>query len=205
VNMLICTDVASRGLDVKDVTHVVNYSIPRELDSYVHRIGRTARSGKTGLAFSLVTRSQRGLIDRIERLTRSKIKEGIIPGRKEVGSIKVSALLPEFESQKYFERASSILSDEWKAALEKMTPTEVAGRFLAMRFPEVFNDEAQKGLEGNHEEERGRGGSRRREGSRGDSREGGGGYRSRGGGGGGRSRSGGSSAGHRGQRSKSRR
>ena len=46
VSMLLCTDVASRGLDVKDVTHVINYSLPRELDSYVHRIGRTARSGR---------------------------------------------------------------------------------------------------------------------------------------------------------------
>lgn len=192
VNMLVCTDVASRGLDVKDVTHVVNYSIPRELDSYVHRIGRTARSGKAGLAFSLVTRSQRGLIDRIERLTRSKMKEGIIPGRKEVGSKKINALLPEFEDQKFFERASTLLSDEWKTALEKMTPAEVAGRFLAMRFPEVFNDEIAKGLQGNHEEERS---PRRREDSRGGGSRSSGGRRSGGGGGGG----------HRGQRSRSRR
>jgi ATP-dependent RNA helicase DeaD len=43
VQILVCTDVAARGIDVQDITHVVNYSIPRELDSYVHRIGRTAR------------------------------------------------------------------------------------------------------------------------------------------------------------------
>jgi ATP-dependent RNA helicase DeaD len=178
VNMLVCTDVASRGLDVKDVTHVVNYSIPRELDSYVHRIGRTARSGKAGLAFSLVTRSQRGLVDRIERATRSKFKEGIIPGRKEVGTKKVNALFAEFDSQKLFGRAASVLNDEWKAALAKMTPEEVAGRFLTMRFPEVFNDEAQKGLQGSHEEER----SPRREERRGP--RGGGDNRSHGGGGG---------------------
>ncbi len=193
VNMLICTDVASRGLDVKDVTHVVNYSIPRELDSYVHRIGRTARSGKSGLALSLVTRSQRGLIDRIERLTRSKMKEGVIPGRKEVGTKKISALLPEFEAQKFHERVSVLFTDEWKAALSKMTPAEVAGRFLAMRFPDVFNDEAQKGLAGNHEEERSprrrddrggnggghRGGPRRGHGGGGGSSHRGGGPRSR--------------------------
>src|SRR6185437_10081241 len=75
VKILVCTDVASRGIDVKDITHVVNYSLPRELDSYVHRIGRTARSGKTGVAMSLVTPSHRHLIQKIERLTKSKLLE----------------------------------------------------------------------------------------------------------------------------------
>lgn len=147
VNLLICTDVASRGLDVKDITHVINYSIPRELDSYVHRIGRTARSGKSGFAMSLVTGGQRGLVARIERMTKSRIKEGKIPSRKEIGEKKVSRILEGFQGQKLHQRASELMGSDWKKALTEMTQEEVASRFLCMMFPEVFCErEEAKGL-----------------------------------------------------------
>lgn len=138
VTLLICTDVASRGLDVKDVTHVINYSIPRELDSYIHRIGRTARSGKAGFAMSLVTPSHRGLIPRIEKMTKSKMKEGKIPTRREIGEKKVSQALTKFQAQETFARAIEIMGPEWKSSIEGMDANEITGRFLAMIFPEVF-------------------------------------------------------------------
>lgn len=62
LTIMVCTDVASRGIDVKDLTHVINYSLPRELDLYVHRIGRTARGGKQGIALNLVSSRHMGLI-----------------------------------------------------------------------------------------------------------------------------------------------
>ncbi|MGK5085755.1 DEAD/DEAH box helicase [Bdellovibrionota bacterium FG-1] len=140
VNLLVCTDVASRGLDVKDITHVVNYSIPRELDNYVHRIGRTARSGKTGYAMSLVTPSNRSLIPRIERMTKRRMSEGRVPSRKEIASRKVAKALEHFHAQdaKTLERAKDLLSQPWRDALEKMGSDEVAGRFLAMMFQELL-------------------------------------------------------------------
>ncbi len=141
VTMLVCTDVASRGLDVKDVTHVINYSIPRELDSYVHRIGRTARSGKSGFAFSLVTASHRGLIPRIEQLTKSKMKEGRLPTRKEIGIKKISKILPSFQDQEFHTRAVEILDESWKTAISGMTTEEVVGRFLTLMCPDIFVDQ----------------------------------------------------------------
>lgn len=138
VKMLVCTDVASRGLDVKDVTHVINYSLPRELDSYVHRIGRTARSGKQGFAMSLVNPSSRGLIQRIENATKSKMKPGVIPSRKEVGQKKVGQILARFKDNTSFERAQSLLTPEWKEALASMTNEEVTARFISMIQPELF-------------------------------------------------------------------
>lgn len=138
VTLLVCTDVASRGLDVKDITHVINYSLPRELDSYVHRIGRTARSGKAGIAMSLVTPSHKALIGRIERMTRSRMKEGRIPTRKEIGGIKVAKMLDKFSAQTTHARAIELMSSEWKDSLASMDSEEVAGRFLALMFPEVF-------------------------------------------------------------------
>lgn len=143
VSILICTDVASRGLDVKDITHVINYSLPRELDNYVHRIGRTARSGKTGFAMSLVTPSHRGLIFRIEKMTKSKMKEGKIPTRKDIGMKKVTAFLPKFLAQKEFAKASSLMADDWKNAIQEMSKEEIVARFLTLSFPETLTDKIQ--------------------------------------------------------------
>jgi ATP-dependent RNA helicase DeaD len=140
VRVLVCTDVASRGLDVKDITHVINYSLPRELDNYVHRIGRTARSGKTGIAMNLVTHSHRRLISQIERMTKSRMLEGRLPTRKDIGVKKVTKLLSSFSDQPYHKRAVEVMSEEWRAALAEMTAEEVAARFWTMMMPEVFND-----------------------------------------------------------------
>lgn len=139
MNILVCTDVASRGLDVKDITHVINYSIPRELDVYVHRIGRTARSGKAGFAMSLVTPSHRNLIPRIENMTKSKMKEGKLPSRKEIGTKKVSAILTKFHAQSpSFGRAVELLDESWRSAFNEMSREEIVGRFLCMTFPDLF-------------------------------------------------------------------
>lgn len=140
VKILVCTDVAARGLDVKDVTHVMNYSIPRELDSYVHRIGRTARCGKSGVAMSLISPRQRGMVGQIERLTKSTLIEGSVPTRRELGAKKVSSFLAKFQEQEHFDRAIESMGDEWKAALAAMSPEEIAGRFLALNFTDIFND-----------------------------------------------------------------
>ncbi len=145
VNVLLCTDVASRGLDVKDVTHVINYSIPRELDNYVHRIGRTARIGKSGVAMSLVTPSHRVLLGRIERMTKTKIREAKVPTQKEISLKKVARLLPEFQGADMHARALELLGDEWKQALAEMQPQEVASRFLSLMHPELFSGNPDKG------------------------------------------------------------
>ena len=143
VTLLICTDVASRGLDVKDVSHVINYSLPRELDNYVHRIGRTARSGKAGYAMSLVTPSHRGLVRRIEQMTNSRMKEGKIPSRKEIGAKKVSKILANFQAQDSYARAIELMDASWKEAITKMTTEEITGRFLTLMYPEVFAEREQ--------------------------------------------------------------
>ncbi|MBU4269515.1 DEAD/DEAH box helicase [Candidatus Dependentiae bacterium] len=73
INILVATDVAARGIDVSDVEFVFNYDIPREIESYVHRIGRTGRAGKTGKAFSFVARSEMMQLRRIMQFTKIEI------------------------------------------------------------------------------------------------------------------------------------
>lgn len=143
VTMLVCTDVASRGLDVKELTHVINYSIPREPEVYVHRIGRTARSGNAGVAISLVAPSHRALVNRIEYVTKSRMTEGKIPGRREVGLKKVGRILTRFQEQTHHARAAALLGPEWAKATEGMLLEEILGRFIAMTAPEIFEEHAK--------------------------------------------------------------
>src|SRR5919199_506835 len=84
VEMLVATDVAARGLDIEHVSHVINYDIPLDPESYVHRIGRTGRAGRTGVAVTLVTPRERRLLRIIERVTNSRIQRAEIPTAAEV-------------------------------------------------------------------------------------------------------------------------
>jgi ATP-dependent RNA helicase DeaD len=79
VDILIATDVAARGLDVERISHVLNYDIPQDTESYVHRIGRTGRAGRSGEALLFVTPRERHLLKAIEKATRSKLIEAELP------------------------------------------------------------------------------------------------------------------------------
>ena len=137
VTVMVCTDVAARGIDVKDLSHVINYSLPRELDNYVHRIGRTGRAGKEGIAWNLVNPSHRGLIPRIEKITQSKMIRAQIPDANTIFKLKVARALTEF-NQPIEDTNSSVslvkgilLETGWKEVLDLMSKEEIAARFLA--------------------------------------------------------------------------
>ena len=140
VTLLICTDVASRGLDVKELTHVINYSVPRDLEIYVHRVGRTARSGRHGTAISFAVPTHRHLISRLEHWTKTKMREGKVPTRKEIAAKKVGKLLERFKSQEHFAKAVEVLGPDWILATDEMPLGEVLGRFIAMISPELFDE-----------------------------------------------------------------
>lgn len=79
VKLLVCTDVAARGIDVDNLTHVINYGLPQDLESYVHRIGRTGRAGNKGAALTIIDSSEKFRIRMLERLTKAKIELGVLP------------------------------------------------------------------------------------------------------------------------------
>jgi len=86
IDILVATDVAARGLDVERITHVVNYDIPYDAESYVHRIGRTGRAGRTGEAILFVRPRERRMLSTIERVTRNKIDEMKLPSIDDVNA-----------------------------------------------------------------------------------------------------------------------
>ncbi|MDR6936386.1 DEAD/DEAH box helicase [Luteibacter sp. 3190] len=90
LDILIATDVAARGLDVERISHVLNYDIPHDTESYVHRIGRTGRAGRSGEAILFVTPRERNLLRQIERATRQPIEQMQLPTIEAVNDTRVS-------------------------------------------------------------------------------------------------------------------
>lgn len=138
--VMVCTDVAARGIDVKDLSHVINYSLPRELENYVHRIGRTGRGGKEGIAWNLVNPSHRGLIPRIEKLTQAKMIRATVPNADAILKLKVARSLTDFNKPIPEEKGATqgatfikglLLETGWKEVLDLMSKEEIAARFLA--------------------------------------------------------------------------
>ena len=131
LDFLVATDVAARGIDVEDISHVINYDLPQDIESYVHRIGRTGRANKEGIAYSLVTPREYMMLKQIEKYTKSKIKRKEIPTIDEIFQTKYKSIIStiketiEKEDYKDFISLATELDDEYNlvdvaAALMKM-------------------------------------------------------------------------------------
>jgi len=90
IDILVATDVAARGLDVERISHVLNYDIPHDPESYVHRIGRTGRAGRSGNALLFISPRERHLLKSIEKVTRSKVTEAQLPTVEDVNAQRVA-------------------------------------------------------------------------------------------------------------------
>jgi ATP-dependent RNA helicase DeaD len=84
INLLVCTDVAARGIDVNNLTHVINFGLPQDNESYVHRIGRTGRGGSKGISLSIIEPSEQSRVGQIERLTKAQIQRVFLPKVAEI-------------------------------------------------------------------------------------------------------------------------
>ncbi|MCS7004146.1 MAG: DEAD/DEAH box helicase [Cytophagales bacterium] len=98
INILVATDVAARGIDINNLTHVINYSLPEDPEAYVHRIGRTGRAGKEGIAISLVTRTDMKKLNTIEKIAKTKIQLEKLPTGKEIVETKRKKLIEKLLS-----------------------------------------------------------------------------------------------------------
>ena len=90
IDIVVATDVAARGLDVEQITHVVNYDIPNDVEAYVHRIGRTGRAGRSGVATLFITPRERRMMREIERFTGTVIKPMKMPSRADVAARRIA-------------------------------------------------------------------------------------------------------------------
>ncbi len=131
LDILVATDVAARGLDISGVTHVYNYDIPQDPESYVHRIGRTGRAGKGGMSVTFVTPNEMGYLHVIENLTKKRMNPLRPPTEKEAFKGQLGAAIDQVHSQ-LDESAESLDKYTESAAelLEKYSPEELAALLL---------------------------------------------------------------------------
>ena len=133
IDVLVATDVAARGLDVERISHVLNYDIPYDTESYVHRIGRTGRAGRSGEAILFVTPRERGMLRAIERATRQQIEQMELPSVEAVNERRVAKFLDRIgtglqaedlgqfrELVERYEREHDVPAIEIAAALAKL-------------------------------------------------------------------------------------
>ena len=205
VKVLVATDVAARGIHVNNISHVFNYHIPFDPESYVHRIGRTGRAGTKGKAITLLTPLEFKELQRIKQKVGTSMGHAFVPSKNDLRSSTIETLVKKVEDHKIYDEAHKVLDrlrediDEEQMAYKLISmlldqqdikgPNQIG--IPADRIDAILARAAQRG--GNS---RGRGGSR--------GRNGGGGYRGnkpRSGGGGDRNRDGG---GYRGNRDRSR-
>ncbi len=138
IQMLVATDVAARGIDVDDITHVINYQLPDEPEIYTHRSGRTGRAGKTGISMVIVSKSEVRKIKSIERIIKKQFEKKEIPSGIEIVEVqlmslanKVHATETNHEIDKHLESINELFADTDKEALIK--------KFFSAEFNRFFN------------------------------------------------------------------
>lgn len=147
VKILVATDVAARGLDINDLTHVINFSLPREVESYVHRIGRTGRAGKKGLALSIVAPHEVRTLKRIQQVTKANLTKGRAPTNDELNVFRVKDVISgmnQVESDDTYFRAGKFLDRKMTELKElfkfDFTPEEFLKRLLVSEHPDIFEN-----------------------------------------------------------------
>jgi len=138
VNILVATDVAARGIDVNNLSHVINYSLPQEPESYVHRIGRTGRAGNEGTAITFITHSEYKRLMFIQRIAKTNIKRSKLPKVEDIIKAKkkkiyddLTTILEDKVDTKYYNWAKKLLGDN--------NPTEILAAILNYCFEEELN------------------------------------------------------------------
>ncbi len=143
LQILVATDVAARGIDIDNITHVIHYGVPDDIESYIHRSGRTARAGKTGVSISIVTNSQKQRLKQVEQRIKTKIQILPIPTAQDVIEKRV---LHFFEEFKNIQIDNDIIHKYQNTILEQLkdlSREEILLRFCTLefqRFTEYYKD-----------------------------------------------------------------
>lgn len=134
VQLLVATDVAARGIDVTDITHVINYNLPDDIENYTHRSGRTARAGKKGESLVLINTREMGKIKQIERTIRTTFTVGNVPNAKEICEIQLMKLADKVISSEVKEEEIQEFLPIIMREFEHLTKEEIVKKFISAEF-----------------------------------------------------------------------
>jgi ATP-dependent RNA helicase DeaD len=133
IQILVATDVAARGIDVNDLTHVINYELPDQLEAYIHRSGRTGRAGKEGMAVSLITRRDLSRISQLERKIGKKISMKKIPTGQEICQRQLFSLVDKFVATDVNDDINEYLP-MIEEKMEALSKEELIKKFVSSEF-----------------------------------------------------------------------
>jgi ATP-dependent RNA helicase DeaD len=139
LEILVATDVAARGLDINDIEVVVNYDVPRDEEYYVHRIGRTARAGKSGRAFTFVAGREMGKLAEIQKFAKTRIRRQRVPSIDDVEGIRNSAVL-----EKIRQIMESETQNKYIAMVEKLTEDDHSSLDVAAALLQMVMEKDSK-------------------------------------------------------------
>lgn len=134
LQLLVATDVAARGLDVNDLTHVINYGLPDDTESYTHRSGRTGRAGKTGISIAIINLREKGKMREIERIINKKFIMGEMPSGKQICEQQLIKLIDDIEKVKVNEEEIASFLPGIYRKLEWLSKEDVLKRVVSMEF-----------------------------------------------------------------------
>jgi len=138
IQMLVATDVAARGIDVDNVTHVINYQLPDEIETYNHRSGRTGRAGKLGTSIVIITKSELRKISAIERIIKQKFEEKTIPSGIEICEIQLFHLANRIKDVEVDHEIDSYLPAIYEV-MKDLTKEELIKKMVSVEFNRFIN------------------------------------------------------------------
>jgi ATP-dependent RNA helicase DeaD len=138
IQMLVATDVAARGIDVDNITHVVNYQLPDEIETYNHRSGRTGRAGRLGTSIVIVTKSELRKISSIERIIKQKFEEKVIPSGIEICEIQLLHLATKIKDTEVDHEIDNYLP-AINSVLEGLSKEELIKKMVSVEFNRFIN------------------------------------------------------------------
>ena len=138
IQMLVATDVAARGIDVDDITHVINYQLPDEIETYTHRSGRTGRAGKTGVSMVIVSKSEVRKIKSIERIIKKQFDKKDIPDGADICEVQLMSLANKIHNTEVNHEIDKHLSNI-NALFEDTDKDELIKKFFSVEFTRFYN------------------------------------------------------------------
>ncbi|MDR3194877.1 MAG: DEAD/DEAH box helicase [Tannerella sp.] len=139
LQLLVATDVAARGLDVDDLTHVFHYGLPDEPESYTHRSGRTGRAGKTGISISICHIKEKGKLRDISRIINKTFEKGALPTGKDICEKQLFNLVDQIEKVKVNEEEIASLMPSVFRKLEWLEKEDIIKRLIALEFNRMID------------------------------------------------------------------
>lgn len=134
LQLLVATDVAARGLDVNDLTHVINYGLPDDTESYTHRSGRTGRAGKTGISIAIINLREKGRMKEIEHIIKKKFEVSVLPSGQEICQQQLIKVIDDIEKVKVNEEEIEAFLPGIYRKLDWLDKEDLIKRVVSLEF-----------------------------------------------------------------------